>query len=104
MCAFYLTVRKSAHGSVVAVCDRELVGRRYEEGEFVLDLTTNFFFEEGLTKEVDDVSVIVEAVKESFTSNIVGNRIVEALVEHGVINKNGVKNIAGIKYAMTFKI
>ncbi len=104
MCAFYLTVRNSVNGNVVAVCDKELVGKRYEEGELVLDLTSNFFFEEGKTEEVEDLGVIVDAIKDAFTSNIVGNRVVGALIERGVLKESGVKVIAGIKYAMTFKI
>ncbi len=101
---FYLTVRDSTHGSVVAVCEKEIFGKKFEEGDLVLDLTTAFYFEEGKTIETGDVELIVEKVREAFTSNIVGNSIVDALLERGIIKRSGVKSIAGVKYAMTFKI
>lgn len=102
---FLLTVRKSKDGSkVVAVCEKKLVGKMFEDGDLVLDLRGNFFFEEGLTVETDDFDRIADEVKKSFTSKIVGNEIVSRFIKAGIIDRSNVKEICGIKYAMTFRI
>ncbi len=102
---FLLTVRTSDTGEkVVAACDKELAGRKLEEGELVLDLRGKFFYEEGITVETDKFELIAKEVRDAFTSNIVGNHLVERFVESGMIDSSDVKKIAGVKYAMTFRI
>jgi hypothetical protein len=102
---FLLTVRKTQEGkSVVTVCEKVLVGKVFEEDELVLDLRGDFFFEKGITVETDDFEMIAREVREAFTSSIVGNEIVSKFVKEGIIKSSNVKEICGIKYAMTFRI
>ena len=101
---FLLTVRYVQEGSIVAVCDKELVGKRFEEDDKVLDLGGEFFYEKGRTIETNDFEKIAKEIKSAFTSNIVGNRIVDLFVDAGIIKSTNVKEIRGIKYAMTFRI
>jgi len=99
--SFFLTVRETKTGKIVSVCDKEILGKVFEEDEMIIDLRTNFYYEEGLTIEADVEKIIVE-IKDAFTSSIVGNEIVDALLKAGIIKK--FKEISGIKYAMTVRI
>ncbi len=101
---FLLTVRYAQEGSIVAVCDKEIVGQVFEENDKVLDLRGDFFYQEGITIETNDFDKIASEVKNAFTSNIVGNRIVSKFVQAGIIKASNVKKIGGVKYAMTFRI
>jgi len=44
--------------SVVAVCDSDVFGKCFEEGEFCLDLSTDFF--DGEEMETDKISQLIE--------------------------------------------
>jgi len=102
---FLLTIRRTEDGrSVVAVCEKELVGKVFEEGELVLDLRGYFFMEDGTTIETENLELISREIKKAFTSNIVGNKIVSKLVQEGLIESSSVKEICGIKYAMTVQM
>ncbi len=98
---FFLTVRETKTGKIISVCDKNIVGKVFEENETVMDLRTSFYYEEGLTIEAD-IEKIIEEITDAFTSSIVGNEIVEILLKQGIIRN--FREICGIKYAMTVRI
>jgi len=84
---------------VVAICDKELIGKRFEQGKFQLDIKENFY--KGEKKTSEQVRVIIESMKaEDATFNITGKKAVETAIEMGLINSNNVKTIANIPYAL----
>lgn len=84
---------------VVAVCDVDLLGRRFDEGKFQLDLKESFY--KGEDMEEKEAEKILESMKrEDATFNIVGEEAVECAIKAKVINKNSVGKIAGIPYAL----
>jgi len=86
---------------VVAICDSELVGKKFEDGKFQLDLNEHFYNGEELqASEVADM--IKKLGKDSPSYNIVGKRSVDLCVKESLIEKEGVKKISGIPYAMIF--
>lgn len=94
----FVNVIKS-YRDVVAVCDKELIGKKFEEGIFQLDVKENFFKGRELSKE--DVSKIMKDMKlEDSTFNIVGEKSIQAALETGIINKEGIGKIQGIPFAL----
>ena len=64
---------KIHHGTrmVVAICDSDLIGKKFEEGKKQLDMRGGFF--EGEEKNAEEVREIVEnAKKEDASFNVVG--------------------------------
>jgi len=84
---------------VVAICDRELVGRKLVEEPRALDLSGNFF--RGLEMDEEEVAEeISRCVDEDATFNIVGQRSIEIALKTGLITREGVMNIEGIPFAL----
>jgi len=79
---------------VVAVCDSELLGKKYEEDNKQLDLTSSFYKGD----EMEDVAV-GDLMRNSDSVNLVGEKAVNLGIQEGVIDEEHVKKISGIPYA-----
>ena len=84
---------------VVAVCDANLLGKKFEEGKFQLDVKESFFNGEK-TSEEEVINIMKQMSVEDSTFNIVGEKSVNAAVKAGIISKDGVKKIQGIPFAI----
>ncbi len=100
----FVNIIKS-YRDVVAVCDTELIGKKFEEpfGDITaqLDVKENFYGSEDFSKE--EATLLIQRMKrEDATFNIVGQHSVDLAIELGIITENGVKRIQGIPFAMVF--
>lgn len=89
----------SSYRNVVAVCDSELLGKRFEQGKFQLDIKESFYKGE----EVDEqraVSIMKRMLAEDATFNIVGKNSVNLALQAGVIAKEGIGEIQGVPFAL----
>ncbi|SRR5574344_1130916 len=94
----FVNIIKS-YRDVVAICDKELIGKKFEEGILQLDIKENFFKGKECTKE--EVSEIMEDMRlEDSTFNIVGEKSINLALEVGIIRKEGVRKINGIPFAL----
>src|SRR3989344_5548697 len=99
----YLKIHKS-YRDVVAIADSELIGKKFEEGKFQLDVRENFYKDKEsptiLTKS-EVIKILKRQQLEDSTYNIVGPKSIKAALEAGIIEKENVGEIAGIPYALT---
>lgn len=87
-------IHKREDRTVVAVCDSDLVGRKFEEGDKQLDLTSDFYKgEERDDKEVGDI------IRNADILNLVGENSVKLGLQEEVITKDHIITIAGIPHA-----
>ncbi len=94
----YLNIIKS-YRDVVAVCDSSLLGKRFEEGKFQLDIKESFYKGEEVSGE-EAIETMKSMLKEDATFNIVGNEAVNAAITAGIIPKDAVGKIQGIPFAL----
>lgn len=94
----FVNVIKS-YRNIVAVCDSELIGKRFEEELFQLHVKESFFKGE-LKSKAETIEIMRDMKLEDSTFNIIGNRAVEAALEAGVISEGNVGKIADISYAL----
>jgi len=84
---------------VVAVCDKNIFGRKLKDGERVLDVSGEFFN----GKEMGDEQVeseIVRCNREDATFNFVGKHSVEIAKILGIVKNEGVIDIDGVPFAL----
>jgi len=95
----FIKIHKS-YRNIVAICDSDLIGKRFEEGKFQLHLKENFY--KGEEKEVEElIELIRKQSAFDATFNVVGKESIHAAIEAGVISQNDVSELAGIPYALT---
>jgi hypothetical protein len=70
----FINVQKS-YRIVVAICDSELIGRTFEQGDFILDVKESFYKGEEVSSE-KALKMLIELKKEDATFNIVGKKAI----------------------------
>ncbi len=88
-----------SYRKVVAVCDSELIGKKFEEGNKQLDVKESFY--EG---EKVDGEKAIEMIKglslDDATFNIVGEKAVQMALESGIINEEGIGKVDKVPFAL----
>ncbi|MEK6918915.1 MAG: DUF424 family protein [Nanoarchaeota archaeon] len=96
----YLIKVHKTYRSVVAVCDEEIIGKNYEEGQKVLQVPESFYKGEIIATEKELMELLVDLAAEDSTFNIAGKRSVDAAIKAGLVNKKGVGTVQGIPFAL----
>lgn len=89
----------SSYRVVVALCDADLVGKRFEQDIRELDLRASFFKDQELNHE-QAVALLKNYAKEDATFNIVGKYAIKAAQDAGLIAKEDADTIANIPFAL----
>lgn len=84
---------------VVAVSDKELIGKIYYEGNIQLDIKESFY--KGEEKTPEEVAEILRDMKmEDATFNIVGSKSVDIALREGIISEEQVGEVQGVPFAL----
>ena len=94
---FSLNVRRTPQGTVVAACDLDVLGETFTEGDVTLHVDPDFFG--GDEVELD---AVVDALDRFHTANLVGNELVAALVEEGVVDAAEPETVDGVRHVHLF--
>jgi len=89
-----------AYRKVVAVCDSDLIGKRFVDGEKLLDVKESFYSGELMDKEKVIHILKCEAADDS-TFNIVGKESIACAIESGLIDKGGILKLQSIPFALS---
>jgi len=89
------------HGNevVVAVCDKEILGKTFKEGELKIHVSEKFY--KGDLVEIEDA---INAIERATIANLVGEKIVARAVKEGLLHKDSVIYIQGIPHVQIVKI
>jgi hypothetical protein len=79
---------------LVAVCDLELIGRTFREGELHLSVNEDFF--KGHPADEDEVK---KALEDATIANLVGEQSVACGIDSGIVDEHCVITIDGIPHA-----
>jgi len=93
-----IKIHKS-YRDVVAICDSELIGKKFEQGKFQLDVKENFFKGDEIDEE-KTIQIMQKFSKEDATFNIVGEKSTNSALKAGIIDKKGIKKINNVPFAL----
>jgi len=94
----FVKIHKS-YRDVVGICDKELIGKKFEEGNFQLDVKESFFKDKEVNEE-EASQLLLDMDAEDATFNIIGKKSTELALKLGIIVKEGIKTIDNIPYAL----
>lgn len=95
----HLRIHES-YRNVVSLCDTELLGKKFEEDKFQLDVRENFYKDKEVSKE-KVIEILQKQKIEDSTFNIVGTESINAALEAEIITKEHIGEISGIPFALT---
>ncbi len=84
---------------VVAVCDSDIIGKRFEQGNKLLDVRENFYNGEEF-EEQKAIAMMKSYAAEDATFNIIGEKSCQAALKAGLISKEGIKKVQGVPFAL----
>lgn len=88
-----------AYRNIITISDKELIGKKFEEGKKQLDIKESFY--KGEIKIPEEVKQIIDyGRKEDAIFNIVGERSIQLALEENLITKESIARTANIPYAM----
>ena len=71
---------------VIAIADKELIGKTFEQDKFQLNVKENFFKGEEINEE-KAIPLMQNYEKEDATFNIIGKKSTQAALKAGIITK-----------------
>jgi uncharacterized protein len=88
-----------SHRDIVAICDSDLIGKKFEEGKFQLEVKESFFLGKEMNEE-EVMDVIIKMSEDDATYYIIGENSVNAAIKSGLIEESEVKRIQGIPFTL----
>ncbi|MFB6152229.1 MAG: DUF424 domain-containing protein [Haloarculaceae archaeon] len=89
-----LRERDTDEGVLVSVCDPDLLGETFEDGDVSLTVDPEFY--DGPEASEEEV---VDSLARCSVANIVGERSVGVAVEHGFVDEGNVLDVDGTRHA-----
>jgi hypothetical protein len=84
---------------MVAACDYELLGKTFEEGDYQIQVSRDFYEDLKVNPET-----FISHLHEATIINLVGEMVIEHAIEAGFLEKDGVIRIKGIPHAQIFRM
>ena len=91
--------RETEEGLLVSVCDSEVLGETFEEGEFSITVSEEFYGGEEV-----DVDAAVASLSRATVANIVGTQAVELAIEAGVVDEANVLEVDSTLHAQVLRL
>ena len=89
-----LNERETDEGTLVSVCDPDIMGETFENGDVSLTVDEEFYDGE----EVDEQAV-VDSLARCSVANLVGTETVSLAIEHGFVDEENVLEIGDTRHA-----
>lgn len=91
--------RRTERGLLVAVCDSDILGETFENGDVSFTVTEEFY-----GGDEADAETVVERLSEATIANIVGTRSVDVAVEAGIIDDTKVLDVGATRHAQLVRL
>jgi len=95
----YLKIHKVRGEVMVAICDCELLGKTFDEGELCLSVEAAFFGEEEATAQE-----VAKALAGATIANMVGERAVACAIETSYIDGENILRVDGVPTAQMVRM
>tara|TARA_Y100000310_G_scaffold159627_1_gene159269 strand:- start:30407 stop:30691 length:285 start_codon:yes stop_codon:yes gene_type:complete len=90
----YVKIHRTKDQEIIAICDEDLLGKKFEEGRLMLDVKESFYKGE---KKTDEETL--EIMKKADILNIVGKKSINLAIKNKIISKDHIIKIKGIPHA-----
>ena len=90
----HATGQRGNHRFVIAVCDKDLIGKTLKEKNIEIHVSEKFY--KGDLKEENEV---IEFIRDASNVNMLGKEAVNAGIEAGIITQEDIIMIAGVPHA-----
>ena len=94
----YIKIHDS-YRKIVAICDSDILGKKFQQGNFQLEVNEGFYC--GEKKSPEEIEEIIkDLIKEDSTFNLVGEQTIKLALKLELIDEEGIIYIQGIPHAL----
>jgi hypothetical protein len=94
-----LRERQTREGLLVSVCDTDVLGETFENGDVSLTVTEEFYGGEEANRET-----VITSLKRASVANLVGTKSVNVAIEAGIIDQQNVLDIGPTLHAQLVRL
>lgn len=91
---YYIKLHKKGENAITAICDEELIGKRFEEGSMQLEISERFYN----GRLIGDAAA-AEGMNNARILNITGKNIINLALKKGIIKKSSILKVQKIPHA-----
>lgn len=95
----FLRVFKDAKYTLVAACDSGLIGGTFRQGKLKLEVKTDFY--RGVSASIPQA---IQAIDSADIANLVGEEIVGAAVQKGLVDESAIVHIGGVPHVQIIRM
>jgi hypothetical protein len=95
----YLRIFQDHKHRLVAACDIGLIGETFREGKLKLEVKADFY-----KGTMTTIAQALREIDEADMANLVGNCIVEAAVQKGLVDSSAIIRIGGVPHVQIVRI
>ena len=95
----YLKTYKSGTEVIVAVCDKDILGKTLKEGDVTVEVSEEFY-----KGDVASEEQVIAALAGATSANLFGKRTIECAIECGALEPECVMIIDSVPHAQMFRI
>ena len=95
---FSVRIHRGLSGSVLAVCDEELLGRTFTEGRLRLHVSEAFY-----GGDTVDEDILIQHMQRASSINLVGREAVSVAIREGLVDEGCVLTVEGVMHAMVLR-
>ncbi len=95
----YMKIIDTGGERIVAICDEDLLGKKFTERGLVLHINKNFYGE-----ELVPIDYAMDIASTATVLNLVGKNTINEAIKRGYIHPEAIIEISGIPHAQAIKM
>jgi hypothetical protein len=95
----YLKIHERQNRKIIAVCDKDLIGKIFEEKDLQLKVSENFYKGSILPEKE-----IIAILKDAININLVGKKTIKLALKNNIISKENIIKIKGVPHAQVISL
>jgi hypothetical protein len=84
---------------LLGACDKHLLGKKFEDGKFQLDVSETFYGGQQVSEDV-----LRKYLQEATIANLVGEKTVACAVKEGIVDADCILRIKGVPHAQMVRM
>ena len=94
-----IKIYKQGNNILIGACDEKLIGKKFVDGKFQIDVTREFYEGERITAEV-----LKKYLENATIANLVGEKTVQCAIKLGLVDPDCVLRINGVPHAQMVRM
>ncbi|MDX1798204.1 MAG: DUF424 domain-containing protein [Candidatus Lokiarchaeia archaeon] len=94
-----IKIYKQGKDILIGACDEELIGKKFVDGKFQIDINKDFY-----GGRIISIETLIKYLKDATIANLVGKNAVNCAIKIGLIDPECVLKIKGIPHAQMVRM